>query len=76
MNKSKNITNSIYIIYISIDYSKVNPLVVTYLDKNTLKLDAEYVVLLKLKRLRKLRYTRHKVLIGEYSLIFLPLKDA
>ena len=39
------------------------------------KLDAEYVVLLKLKRLSRIRHARYKVWVGGYSLIYLPLQE-
>ena len=38
-------------------------------------MDAEYVVLLKPKRLSRIRYTRYKVRIGGYNLIYLPLQE-
>ena len=44
--------------------------------EDTPKLDAEYIVLLKLKRLGRVRYSRYKVQVGGYDLIYLPLKDA
>ena len=48
------------------EYNKVTPLEVAYLDKaqiheDTPKLDAEYITLLKLKRLSRIRHTRCKV---------------
>ena len=63
------------------EYSKVTPLEVAYLDKaqiyeDTLKLDAEHVVLLKLKRLSRIRHARYKAWVGGHGLIYLPLKDA
>ena len=46
----------------SLDYSKVIPLEVAYIDthKDTPKLNAEHIVLLKPKRLSRIRYTRYK----------------
>ena len=46
----------------SLDYSKVTPLEIAHMDvyKDTPKLDGEYIVLLKLKRLDRVRYSRYK----------------
>ena len=46
----------------SSNYEKATPLEVTYIDiyKDTSKLDAEHIVLLKLKRLSRVRYSRCK----------------
>ena len=55
----------------SLDYSKVTPLEVAYIDiyEDTPKLDAEYIILLKLKRSSRIRHTRYKVWIGGHGLI-------
>ena len=57
------------------DYGKETPLEVAYLDvyEDTPKLNAEYIVLLKLKRLGRVRYSRCKAWINGYGLIWDPL---
>ena len=44
------------------DYSKIYPLEIAYIDiyKDNPKLDAEYIILHKLKRLSRIRYSRYK----------------
>ena len=59
----------------------MTPLEVAHLDeaqihKDTPKLDAEYVTLLKLKRLSRIRHARCKVWVGGRSLIWDPLQEA
>ena len=48
----------------SLDYNKVTPLEVAYIDihkyKDILKLDELYLRLLRLKRLSRIRYSRYK----------------
>ena len=56
----------------SLDYGKVTPLKVAYIDiykyKDILKLDEVYLRLLRLKRLSRIRYSRYKAWINRYDL--------
>ena len=63
----------------SLDQEKATPLEAAYIDiyKDALnKLDEVYLRLLRLKRLNRIRHARNKVQLGDYSLIYLHLKDA
>ena len=62
----------------SLDQEKVTPLEAAHIDvhKDTPKLDAEHIALLKPKRLSRIRHARCKAWVGGHSLIYLPLKDA
>ena len=53
------------------DQGKETPLEVAYMDiyKDTPKLDVEHVVLLKLKRLSRIRYSRYKAWLNGHDLI-------
>ena len=46
-----------------LDYEKATPLEVAQVNihNDTLKLDAEYIILLRPKRLSRIRHTRYKV---------------
>ena len=54
----------------SLDQEKATPLEVAHIDiyEDTPKLDAEYIVLLKLKRLGRVRHSRYKAQIYKYGL--------
>ena len=60
------------------DYGKVTPLEVAHVDihEDAPKLDAEHIVLLKLKRLSRVRYSRCKAWTNGHGLIWDPLQEA
>ena len=59
----------------SLDHGKVTPLEVAHMDvyEDALKLDAEHIVLLKLKRLSRVRHSRCKAWTNRHGLIWDPL---
>ena len=61
----------------SLDYSKMTTLKIPHVDtyKDTPKLNEEYIVLLKLKRLSSARYSKYKSKLIRFSLIYIPLQE-
>ena len=56
----------------------MTPLEIAHVDihEDASKLDAEYIVFLKLKRLSRVRYSRYKAWLNGHSLIWDPLQEA